>query len=159
MYKITEKIVYYVFSLIYFWKEKIGLQSRWENMDFKEFELNSSELVYMQIVEYIKRKILRKEVKSGEKLPSRREVAAALQINPNTVQKAYKILEEENYVITPPKAASYFNITDDILLRLEEEMNKGMILKFVDNAKRNGLTLDKVVILLENYWSEEKKID
>ena len=47
-----------------------------------------------------------KNAVTGQKLPSRREVAAQLQVNPNTVQKAFKLMEDEGYVRTSSTSGS-----------------------------------------------------
>ena len=52
--------------------------------------------VYQQIVDYYKRYISLKIIKPMEKLPSCRALASELGINPNTVERAYSILEKEN---------------------------------------------------------------
>ena len=55
-------------------------------LDFRKLELNTTEPVYVQIVSFVKRQIFTGAAEKGESLPSRRELAAILKINPNTVQ-------------------------------------------------------------------------
>ena len=55
--------------------------------------------VYQQIAEYLKRQILLGTVQDGDPMPSRRELAAQTGINPNTAQKAYRLMTEEGYVV------------------------------------------------------------
>ena len=57
--------------------------------------LNGKGSVYQQIVEYYKRYISLNVIKPMEKLPSCRALASELGINPNTVERAYSILEKE----------------------------------------------------------------
>lgn len=59
-------------------------------LDFRKLELNTTEPVYVQIVSFVKRQIFTGAAEKGESLPSRRELAAILKINPNTVQKAFR---------------------------------------------------------------------
>lgn len=63
--------------------------------------------IYEQIKEKTKEYIINGAMNEHEKLPSVREVAAQLAINPNTIQKAYKELEMEGYVYSQ-KAKGYF---------------------------------------------------
>lgn len=65
------------------------------NIDF-----TSSTPIYSQIVDGIKEGILKGILEPGEKLPSVREMARMMTLNPNTVQKAYKELEREKVVVT-----------------------------------------------------------
>ena len=62
-------------------------------LDFRD-----SRPVYEQICEKIKNLIVSGIIKSGDKIMSVRDMAAALTINPNTIVKAYKQLEQEGYI-------------------------------------------------------------
>ena len=59
----------------------------------------------------IKQKIVTGEIQKGERLPSRREMAVTINVNPNTVQKAYKEMEEMGIINTIKNNQS--TITDD----------------------------------------------
>ena len=56
--------------------------------------------IYEQLQEELRRLILTGGLSSGERLPSVRDLAATLQINPNTIQRAYSALEREGYIYT-----------------------------------------------------------
>jgi DNA-binding transcriptional regulator YhcF (GntR family) len=56
--------------------------------------------VYEQLVRQIERSILSGEIEDGDKLPSIRELASSLRINPNTVAKSYNQLENRGLVIS-----------------------------------------------------------
>lgn len=125
-------------------------------IDFDELKFQNGEPVYLQIVEFIKQNIFLGKGKNKEKLPSRREIAAMLEVNPNTVQKAYKILEEDGYIITPPKSSSYLNIPEDILKLKRETQQKKDTLEFIKKSKQNNYTLENCQKLLEEYWESEE---
>ena len=63
--------------------------------------------VYIEIAERYKEYIDKGILSGGEKLPSVREAACTLGVNPNTVAKAYARLEEEGYIVTLPKKGAY----------------------------------------------------
>ena len=123
-------------------------------LDFKKLELNPSEPVYLQIVSFVKRQIFIGTVEQGESLPSRREMAALLKINPNTVQKAFRLLEEEGLVVTPPNAVSILHWDEEIYAAIQKELTAGLVVDFVMQAKANGLTLDMVMALLKDAWAK-----
>ncbi|MCI5679729.1 MAG: GntR family transcriptional regulator [Bacteroidales bacterium] len=123
-------------------------------LDFKKLELNPSEPVYLQIVSFVKRQIFIGIVEQGESLPSRREMAALLKINPNTVQKAFRLLEEEGLVVTPPNAVSIIHWDEEIYAAIQKELTAGLVVDFVAQAKANGLTLDMVMALLKDAWAK-----
>ncbi|MDR0884930.1 MAG: GntR family transcriptional regulator [Clostridiales Family XIII bacterium] len=65
-----------------------------------EVDLRSRKSIYEQVVDNLKELILIGVIAAEEKLPSVRELASTLTINPNTVQKAYAELERQGYVYT-----------------------------------------------------------
>ena len=68
--------------------------------------------VYEQIKEQALRMIITGVLKPGEKLQSVRELAAELVINPNTIQRAYRELENEGYIYTVPGKGCF--VADEI---------------------------------------------
>ncbi len=91
---------------------------------------NSSKALYEQIYDELTRLILSKVLKPDEKLPSVRELAAMIKINPNTIQKAYKSLEESNYIYTVKGVGNF--VKDSIELRsihirnMEEKLSEAI---------------------------------
>lgn len=63
--------------------------------------------IYEQIKEGIRRLLLSKAIAADEKLPSVRELASNLAINPNTIQRAYRELETEGYVYTRQRKGTF----------------------------------------------------
>ena len=58
--------------------------------------------IYAQIIDSFKEQITSGILKTGDKLPSVRELAADLAINPNTIQRSYRALEAEGWIVTVP---------------------------------------------------------
>ena len=58
--------------------------------------------IYSQIVDGFRRQITAGVLQHGERMPSVRELAAQLAINPNTIQRAYRELEMQGYIATVP---------------------------------------------------------
>ena len=58
--------------------------------------------IYAQIMDAVKEKIASGILQPGERLPSVRELAAELAINPNTIQRSYRMLEAEGWIVTVP---------------------------------------------------------
>ena len=76
-------------------------------VDFSNLRFDDRAPVYQQIAEYLKRQILLGTVQDGDPMPSRRELAAQTGINPNTAQKAYRLMTEEGYVVTDGNSGSF----------------------------------------------------
>ena len=58
--------------------------------------------IYAQITDHYREQITLGILRSGERLPSVRELAVELSINPNTIQRAYRTLELEGWIATVP---------------------------------------------------------
>ena len=58
--------------------------------------------IYTQIVDGFRQQITMGVLQAGEKLPSVRELAVQLSINPNTIQRSYRLLEAEGWIATVP---------------------------------------------------------
>ena len=80
------------------------------------FHINESSVVpiYQQIVDEFIKLIVRQIIPEDAQLPSVREMAMQLQINPNTIQKAYKVLETEGYVFSKPGIGSFVALREKI---------------------------------------------
>ena len=64
-------------------------------IDFGAFRAEDGTPIYLQIIKYLKQGVVSGAVADGDELPSRRVLSALLGLNPNTVQKACRMLEEE----------------------------------------------------------------
>lgn len=63
--------------------------------------------IYEQVMDGFRHLIIQGILSNDEKLPSVRELATSLTINPNTIQRAYRELEQEGYVYTVPGKGSF----------------------------------------------------
>ncbi|WP_079906330.1 MULTISPECIES: GntR family transcriptional regulator [unclassified Carboxydocella] len=72
-----------------------------------QLDFRSRMPVYEQLTEKIKELIVHNVLKSDEQLPSVRELALELTVNPNTIQKAYRELERQGYIYSIPGKGSF----------------------------------------------------
>ncbi|WP_026858802.1 GntR family transcriptional regulator [Jeotgalicoccus psychrophilus] len=94
-----------------------------------DIDVKSRVPIYEQIIENVKRLIIQGVLLPEEKLPSVRSLAQELTINPNTIQKAYRELEREGYVISRPGKGSFVN-------DMTETMNREHIKTLTDEVER-----------------------
>jgi len=123
-------------------------------LDFSELVLNTVEPVYTQINQFVKRQIFLGNAKKGDPLPSRRELATQLKINPNTTQKAFRAMEEAGLVLTPKNTVSILYFDEDMFQEIQREMTADIVADFVRRAKENKLSLEEVMALLQLQWEE-----
>lgn len=79
-------------------------------------EFKDNPAIYIQIAEFVCEKILLEKWTLGDRLISIRELAVEMQVNPNTVQRAYDLLQRQS-IITNKRGVGYF-IEDDAMERI-----------------------------------------
>jgi DNA-binding transcriptional regulator YhcF (GntR family) len=106
--------------------------------------------IFIQLAELIKSEIMSKKYLTGEKLPSVREFAFEFQVNPNTVQKALQLLEDDGLIITDRTNGKF--VAENIKL-LESHKNKLIsqeVDSFIIKMKNFGLNINEIKNLINN---------
>ena len=124
-------------------------------VNFSGLQFDDSAPVYQQIAEYLKRQILLGTVQDGDPMPSRRELDAQTGINPNTAQKAYRLMTEEGYVVTDGNSGSFVHLTPELHEQISAQLTRGLVQAFVNQAKANRLSYKKVLDLISELWGDE----
>ena len=115
------------------------------------FRLNpaSGVPVYVQIIEQVKHAVETGAIRAGEQLPSVRKIAEDLLINPNTVARAYRDLEEEGMIELKHGSGAY--IRDSIAPRTRiMEKGKAIVTSAFQQLKSLRLTDDEIRRLMES---------
>jgi GntR family transcriptional regulator len=104
---------------------------------------------YMQLVNQVRRSVRNGILRAGDRLPTAREVVAALAINPNTVLKAYTQLESEGLVISRPGLGTF--IAEDIPVPLaaavQRQLRRGLD-SWIRSAAAAGLDREGMLALI-----------
>ena len=119
---------------------------------FEHFKLEEGVPIYLQILLYIKRGMIAGSIGNGDELPSRRVMSALLGINPNTVQKAYRMLEEEGLITSHSGAKSYVAITEEKVEQVRKELLQGDAKSVVNAMKQMGLSKTEAIQLISENW-------
>ncbi len=85
---------------------------------------NSSIPIYQQVYDGLLDLIVKNVLSEGEKLPSVREFALLLKINPNTIQKAYKSLEKDGYIKSEKGKGNFVSEHDKFMDSYLDELNQ-----------------------------------
>ena len=112
--------------------------------------------IYEQIYDEIIRLIFSKSLKPDEKLPSVRELASMIRINPNTIQKAYKNLEEDNYIYSVKGVGNFVKNADE-LRDLHTKNMKNELKKVIKSLKELGLRDDRIAELVKEVLNPSLK--
>lgn len=112
--------------------------------------------IYEQIYDEIVRLIFSKSLKPDEKLPSVRELASTIRINPNTIQKAYKYLEEDNYIYSVKGIGNFVKDADE-LKNLYVNNIKDELYNVITSLKKTGLKDERIVEMVKEFLNSDKK--
>ena len=121
-------------------------------ISFEKFSMQDGSPIYVQILLYIKRGIIAGMISDGDELPSRRVLSALLGVNPNTVQKAYKMLEDEGLIQSRTGAKSCVAVTVGKLREIREELLEDDAKNAVAAMKLMGVSKDEAHALIDKYW-------
>lgn len=108
--------------------------------------------IYLQILLFVKRGIIAGVIADGDELPSRRVLSALLGVNPNTVQKAYRMLEDEGLIQSHSGAKSYVVLNNEVKERIRSELLESDAKSVIHALRQMGLTKSDAVALIEKYW-------
>lgn len=111
--------------------------------------------IYEQIVEKVRKLILRGVLKKDDAMPSVRSLALELSINPNTIQKAYQELERMGYIYSVKGRGSFIKDSQIVVEEAVEEV-KSDIEILVLKAKDAGISLKKLLVLVEQIGKEKE---
>lgn len=115
-----------------------------------KFEFDNNVPIYIQLVEQLKIYIISGNIKSGERLPSVRELALQTQVNPNTMQKALSELEDLKLVYTERTNGKFVTKDQKLIDKLRIRYANTLSKKYLSNMKDIGFSeLDAIEHLKE----------
>ncbi|MFD3261123.1 GntR family transcriptional regulator [Paenibacillus lentus] len=123
-------------------------------------EFDNNLPIYLQIMNYIKREIVTGKLKAGDKIPSVRELAAELQINPNTVQRTFQELEREAIVETRRGLGRYVTSEESKIMMIKKEMAGDLLERFIHGMQELGFTSEDIAaIVAEAVHNDSNELD
>jgi DNA-binding transcriptional regulator YhcF (GntR family) len=119
-------------------------------------EFDNNIPIYIQVIQDIKKEIVRGALGLGEKLPSGRELAMKYKINPNTANRIYKEMEAEELCFTKRGLGTF--VTEDIekLKQIREEMAGTLLENFLEGMKHLGFSKEDIKHLIDVKYEEKK---
>lgn len=123
-------------------------------ISFETFKTEEGIPIYLQIIRHVKRGIVSGAVVHGDEVPSRRVLSALLGVNPNTIQKAYALLEEEGLMESHSGAKSFMCLTEEKVHMVRQQLLENDALTVVSALKQMGLSKSEALRLIERYWEQ-----
>lgn len=123
-------------------------------MEFKE-----TPAIYVQIAQYVCEQILLEKWKLGDKLISIRDMAVNMQVNPNTVQRAYDFLQQRD-IIANKRGVGYFiddNAMEKILDFRREQFMENELPVFLRNVYLLNIDFREIKTLYDGFIKDNFK--
>ena len=122
-------------------------------------DLQNRRPIYEQIVERFQTLIVSGVLKPDSQMPSVRSLAMELSINPNTIQKAYTILEQEGYIYPVKGRGNYVSGNEELKVKKQESVYKSLR-ELVQKGKELDISREMFLRKAEEYYGrgeEEQK--
>lgn len=107
--------------------------------------------IYIQLVEKIRIEIISGKLKSGQRIPSVRELALIAKVNPNTMQKALVELENEGLVYTERTNGKFVTNNKYLIEKIKKELAKEKVNNYINNMINIGITYEEAIKYLQEF--------
>ena len=113
------------------------------------FIFDNERPIYIQLVEKIRLEIISGKLKSGERIPSVRELALTARVNPNTMQKALAELENEGLVYTERTNGKFVTDNKELIEKIKKELAKEKVNNYLNDMKNIGIAYEESIKYLQ----------
>ncbi|MDF1510120.1 GntR family transcriptional regulator [Robertmurraya sp. DFI.2.37] len=120
-----------------------------------KIKFNNRDPVYVQVIRHFKEQMATGIIEPGQEIPSRRELANRLKINPNTAQRAYKEMEEKGLIFTEGNLPSRMTTDEKVFQTVRSELILEAVDAFVSAVKTINVPLDEVLPIIEQKYKNE----
>jgi len=105
--------------------------------------------IYIQLVEKLRIEIVSGKLKQGERIPSVRELALTVRVNPNTMQKALAELEAEGLIYTERTNGKFVTDNKALIEKVKKELAEEKVKNFISDMENIGITYNDAIIYLQ----------
>jgi len=120
-----------------------------------EYVFENERPIYIQLVEMIRIDIVSGKFKKGQRLPSVRELALTMKVNPNTMQKALVELENEKLVYTERTNGKYVTQDEKLIEKAKKELAQEKVNNYLNSMKSIGISYDSAVRYLQELGGKD----
>jgi DNA-binding transcriptional regulator YhcF (GntR family) len=119
------------------------------------WQFNSFEPVFIQLSRKIRAEIILGVYGKGEQIPSVRQLAADASVNPNTVQRALLLLEDEGLLCARGTAGRFITEDEALISRIREEMRADAVRALLKDTRGLGITKSELLRYIDLIEKEE----
>ena len=114
-----------------------------------EYIFDNERPIYIQLVEIIRTQIVSGNLQKGERLPSVRELALTMKVNPNTMQKALVELENEGLVYTERTNGKFVTENENLIEKVKKDLAKEKVNTYLNSMKNIGISFEEAINYLQ----------
>lgn len=114
------------------------------------FIFDDDKPIYKQLVDQLKVMIASCIYKKGEKLPSVRDFAISIKVNPNTIQRALTELEDEGLIITQRTSGKFITEDEQTIKNLRNSLAHETLEKFLIDMDKLDISLEELIELIKS---------
>lgn len=140
----TKNLVYYLTIAL--------IQRDWSD----RMEYNTASPIYLQVINELKKRMVKGELKPGEKMPSNRELAVLFKVNQNTAARIYREMESMGLCYTKRGIGTFVSEEDDMISGLKKEMAEELVRNFMQEMEDLGFQKGDIIDRIADYKEEEK---
>lgn len=119
-------------------------------------EYNTASPIYLQVINELKKRMVKGELKPGEKMPSNRELAILFKVNQNTAARIYREMESMGLCYTKRGIGTFVSEEDDMISGLKKEMAEELVRNFMQEMEDLGFQKGDIIDRIADYKEEEK---
>ncbi|MCX4365429.1 MAG: GntR family transcriptional regulator [Bacilli bacterium] len=120
-----------------------------------KYTFDNERPIYIQLVEMIRVDIVSGKYQKGDKLPSVRELALIMQVNPNTMQKALSELEQEKLIYTERTNGKYVTKDEKLIEKTKKELAQDKVNSYLNSMKSIGIDYTSAVNYLQELGGKD----
>ena len=114
-------------------------------------EYNTGAPIYLQVINELKKKMVKGELKPGEKMPSGRDLAVEYKVNQNTAARIYREMELKGYCFTRRGIGTFVSEEENMFQDLKKEMADELLKNFMHEMSGLGYQKNDIISQIADY--------
>lgn len=121
-----------------------------------KFIFDNERPIYVQLVEKLRMEIISGHLQPGDRIPSVRELALLVKVNPNTMQKALVELENEGLLYTERTNGKFVTENKKLIEKMKKDLAKEKVTLFLEDMKQIGIQQEEAIQYLQEIGGNQK---
>ncbi len=119
-------------------------------------EYNTGLPIYLQVIHELKKRMVKGELRPGEKMPSSRDLAVEFKVNQNTAARIYREMEQAGYCYTRRGIGTFVSEEENMFEELKQEMAGELLTNFMHEMRDLGFKKEDIITRITVYKEDEE---